>query len=107
MSISHPEQDHGHHIASVTEYLVIFFALMVLTTLTVYSAYTNLGWANLPIAILIACTKATLVILYFMHVRYSSKLVQVTAATGFFFLLVLFSITMGDYMSRVPPGTLP
>jgi cytochrome c oxidase subunit 4 len=55
----------------------------------------------------IACTKALLVVLFFMHVRWSTRLTWVVAASGFFWLLIMFTITMSDYMSRGwLPGTL-
>lgn len=88
------------HIAPIRLYFVIFGALMVFTLLTVWVSYLNLGYFNLPMALIIAITKAMLVILYFMHVRWSDRLVQVTAASGFVFLLILFSITLSDYMTR-------
>ena len=88
------------HIAPIRLYFVIFGALMVFTLLTVWVSYLNLGYFNLPVALIIAITKAMLVILYFMHVRWSDRLVQVTAASGFVFLLILFSITLSDYMTR-------
>ncbi|MFN8059799.1 MAG: cytochrome C oxidase subunit IV family protein [Vicinamibacterales bacterium] len=89
-----------HHVSSVGLYLTIFGSLMALTFLTVAIAYVDLGPLNLPVAVGIACVKATLVILFFMHVKYSSKLVQVTVATGFFFLIIMFGITLTDYGSR-------
>jgi cytochrome c oxidase subunit 4 len=63
-------------------------------------AYVDLEPFNLAIAVIVACIKATIVILFFMHVKYSSRLVQVTAATGFFFLIIMFGITLTDYLAR-------
>ena len=65
---------------------------------------SNLGSFNAPVALGIAILKATLVILYFMHVKYSSKLTKLTVATGLFFLVILLTETMMDYVSR---GFLP
>jgi cytochrome c oxidase subunit 4 len=73
---------------------------MVLTGITIGVAFINLGPFNFPLALSIAIVKATLVILFFMHAKYSSKLTKLIIATGFFFLLVLFSLTMTDYLSR-------
>jgi cytochrome c oxidase subunit 4 len=95
------------HIASVKSYVGIFLVLMVLTTVTVLVAYVNLGQLNKVVALGIASFKATLVILYFMHVKYSSRLTKVVIMSGFFFLIILLGLTMVDYGSRewtpVPP----
>jgi cytochrome c oxidase subunit 4 len=92
--------EHTHHIASKGLYLTIFLALMVLTAMTVGVTYVDLGQANLLVAMGIAVFKASLVILYFMHVRWSPKLVQVTVATSFLFFGILALFTLGDYFSR-------
>jgi len=73
---------------------------MVGTAITVAVAFVNLGSFNFPVAIGIAITKATLVILFFMHAKYSSKLTKLLVGTAFFFLLVLLTLTMTDYLSR-------
>ena len=88
------------HISPKSTYFAIFAALMVLTGTTVAVAFVDLGILNFPIALAIAILKATLVILFFMHVKYSSKLVMIMATTGFFWLLILFALTLGDYGSR-------
>ena len=90
----------AHHVAPVRLYLAIFGALMVGTIITVAVAYFDLGFLNNIVMLGIACTKALLVVLYFMHVRWSSRLTWVVAASGFFWLLILFGLTMADYMSR-------
>jgi cytochrome c oxidase subunit 4 len=90
----------GHHIASVQLYMVIFTALIVGTILTVVVAKFDFGFMNNIVMLAIACTKALLVVLYFMHVRWSSRLTWVVAASGFFWLLIMFGLTMADYMSR-------
>lgn len=92
--------EHKHHISGIGEYLAIFFALMVLTALTVWVAFQDFSPFNDVIAMSIACTKGLLVVLYFMHVKYSSKLTWVFAGSGFFWLLILFGLTMSDYISR-------
>ena len=88
------------HIAPVRSYVLIFALLMILTTITVVVAFINLGPLNFPVAISIAIVKATLVILFFMHVKYSSQLTKMIIGSGLFFLLVMFSLTMTDYLSR-------
>jgi cytochrome c oxidase subunit 4 len=103
--------DHGPahgHISPVSLYMTIFTALMVMTGLTVFAAYVDLGAFNFTVALGIAVFKATLVILYFMHVKYSSRLTKLVVMTGIFFLLILLTETMMDYASRaflpMPPA---
>ena len=81
-------------------YYAIFGTLMVLTVVTVEVATHNFGVLNFPVAIGIAITKATLVILFFMHAKYSSKLTKLFVGTAFFFLFILLTLTMTDFMSR-------
>jgi cytochrome c oxidase subunit 4 len=88
------------HVAPKSLYYLIFLALMVGTGLTVLVAKFDLGPLNNIVMLTVACAKALLVILFFMHVRWSSRLTWVIAGSGFFWLLILFSITMADYMSR-------
>ncbi len=88
------------HVAPKSLYVTIFLTLIVLTAATVGAALINLGVLSFPVALVIAITKATLVILYFMHVRYSSRLTWVVIACGFFFLLILFGLTLSDYLTR-------
>ncbi len=96
---AHPAHTHGH-VAPVSLYLTIFLALMAGTAITVAVAYLDLGFFNTAVALGIAVTKATLVILYFMHVRWASRLTWVVIAGSLFWLLLLFSIGMTDYLSR-------
>ena len=108
--------DHGDHhglphvhITPLSVYLAIFATLMVLTGVTVAVAYVNLGQLNKVIALGIASFKATLVVLYFMHVKYASRLTRLFVVTGIFFLFILLSLTMIDYGSRAwvnPPALL-
>lgn len=95
------------HISPRKTYYVIFGSLMVLTTITVIVAFINLGGLNFPVALGIAIVKATLVILFFMHLKYSSHLTKLICGTAFFFLVILFGLTLSDYLSRgwfVAPG---
>ena len=94
------------HIAPKSLYYTIFGALMVFTVVTVEVATHNFGVLNFPVAIGIAITKATLVILFFMHAKYSSKLTKLFVGTAFFFLAILLGLTMTDYLSR-GLGTYP
>jgi cytochrome c oxidase subunit 4 len=88
------------HISPKRTYYTIFALLMGLTVVTVFAAFTHLGVFNFPVAIGIAITKATLVILFFMHAKYSSRLTKLFVGMSFFFLLILFSLTLTDYLSR-------
>jgi cytochrome c oxidase subunit 4 len=90
----------AHHIVGPWVYVVILFALLVGTGLTVWASFVDLGVWNPVIALAIATTKATLVVLYFMHVRYSSKLTMLTVGAGIFMFLTLISLTLADYISR-------
>jgi cytochrome c oxidase subunit 4 len=95
------------HVAPKSLYYTIFAALMIGTILTVVVAFYDLGYLNNVVMLAIACAKALLVVLFFMHVRWSTRLTWVVAGSGFFWLLILFSITMSDYLSRGwMPGTL-
>ena len=88
------------HVSPKSTYYAIFGALMVGTVITVAAAFVNLGAMNFPVALAIALTKATLVILFFMHVKYSSALTKLFVGMAFFFLFVLFGLTLTDYLSR-------
>ncbi len=81
-------------------YYAVFAALIVGTALTVAVAFVDLGAVNNILMLGIAMTKALLVVLFFMHVRWSTRLTWVVAASGFFWLLILFGLTMQDYMTR-------
>ncbi len=81
-------------------YYAVFAALIVGTALTVAVAFIDLGALNNVLMLGIAMTKALLVVLFFMHVRWSTRLTWVVAASGFFWLLILFGLTMQDYLTR-------
>ena len=95
----------GEHVVSVTLYVAIFAALMVLTAITVAVAFVDLGALNATVALGVAVVKATLVILFFMHVKYSSRLTWLVVASGFFFLLIMIAFTLSDVVSRGWLGT--
>ena len=88
------------HVAPKSLYYTVFGALILGTFLTVVVARIDLGAMNNVAMLAIACTKALLVILFFMHVRWSSRLTWVVVASGVFWLMILFSLTMNDYMTR-------
>ncbi len=88
------------HIVPPRVYYAIFGSLMVLTGLTVAAAFVDLKVLNTVVALTIAIVKATLVVLFFMHVKYSTRLTWVVAASGVVWLAIMFSITFADYLSR-------
>jgi cytochrome c oxidase subunit 4 len=92
--------ENERHIVGPATYLLIFGALLVGTALTIGASYLELGPWNAAIALAIAVTKATLVVLFFMHIAYSSKLMKLTVAAGLFTFLILVGMSMADYISR-------
>jgi cytochrome c oxidase subunit 4 len=96
----------SEHIVSRTVYFVIFGALIFMTGVTYAAAQFDFGNAavNTVVALVIAVTKATLVILYFMHVRYSPRLTWVVVTSGFFWLAIMITLTLSDYLTRNPSG---
>ncbi len=90
----------SEHVAPPSLYVSVFLALMAGTALTVLVAFYDLGFLNNVVMLTIACIKALLVILFFMHVRWSTRLTWLVVASGFFWLLIMFSITMSDYFTR-------
>lgn len=93
----------SEHIVSAKIYLVIFGALLIMTGLTYEVALFDLGRLNVIVALTIATIKAVLVVLYFMHVRHSSRLTWVIVVSGFFWLAIMIALTMSDYLTR-PEG---
>ena len=90
----------SHHVPSLKLYFTVFAILLIGTALTVLVAFFDLGPLNNVMMLTIAIVKAMFVILYFMHVRWSSRLTWVVVASGFVWLLIMFTFTMTDYLSR-------
>ena len=91
---------HEEHVVGPKIYGIIFGSLLIFTAITVGASYLELGVFNAVVALGIACIKAVLVILFFMHVKYSSRLTKLTVAAGFFTFIVLITMSMTDYISR-------
>ena len=89
-----------HQIITPATSGMVFGTLLIFTGVTVGAAYIDLGIFNPVVALAIACFKAVVVILFFMHVKYQSNLIKLTVAAGFFTFLVLITMTMSDYISR-------
>jgi cytochrome c oxidase subunit IV len=91
----------SEHIVPVRVYVTIFLVLLAGTALTVLAAFQDFPWYfNTIVAMTIAVTKATFVVLYFMHVRYSTRLVWVIVASALFWMVILFALTFSDYQTR-------
>ncbi|MGH9465270.1 MAG: cytochrome C oxidase subunit IV family protein [Thermoanaerobaculia bacterium] len=105
--------DPGEHATSIRTYLLVFGALMLGTAITVWVAFFDLGVLNNVVALGIALIKATLVVLFFMHLAHASRLAKLVCVAGFFWLLILFGITLTDYSTREflenqdPVATMP
>ena len=89
-----------HHVVPLSHYIGVFVALIVLTGATYWTALMDLGWLNTPVAMTIAIVKAALVVLIFMHVKYSNKLVQTLVVASVLWLLIMFAFTGQDYLTR-------
>jgi cytochrome c oxidase subunit 4 len=100
MSEQYEQAEQTHHIVSPKVYVVILLALLVGTGLTVWASFLELGIWNPIVALAIATGKALLVVLFFMHVKYSTKLTKLTVGAALFMFLALISMTLADYMSR-------
>lgn len=98
-NVTNPEHAE-HHVVTPGVYSIVFGTLLFFTGLTVVAAYIQMGIFNPVVALAIASTKAVIVILFFMHVKYQSKLVKMTVGAGFFTFLVLITMTLSDYISR-------
>ncbi len=92
--------DSLNHIVSPKIYITVGTALLILTGATAAISFIDLGVFNAVVALFIACCKASIVVLFFMHVKYSSKLTKLTLFSGLFTFSVLIALTMSDYMTR-------
>jgi cytochrome c oxidase subunit 4 len=103
----------GEHVTSIRTYLLVFTALMAGTAITVWVAFFDLGILNNVVALGVALIKATLVVLFFMHLAHASRLAKLVCVGAFLWLLFLFGITLTDYTTREflptqdPVPTLP
>lgn len=95
----------SEHIVSPKIYATIFIALIIGTSLTTWAAFQNFGPFNIVIALGIATMKASLVVLFFMHARYSPKRTQLVIVCALFWLAIMLSLTLSDYQTRSPRQT--
>jgi cytochrome c oxidase subunit 4 len=94
----------SEHIVEKKIYYTVFGSLMVLLGATITIAYIHLGKLNVIAALTIAVIKAVLIVLYFMHIRYSTRLLWIFVCAGFFWLGILFALSFSDFLTR---GWLP
>jgi cytochrome c oxidase subunit IV len=95
-----PEHAAPVHVSAVRSYVLILLALLVLTGTTVAVAFQDLGVLNDVAALTIAVTKMMLVVLFFMHAKYSTRLTKIVIVSGIGWMLILIGFTLSDYMSR-------
>jgi cytochrome c oxidase subunit IV len=95
------ENESTHHIVSPKTYLAVILTLMALTGITVWVATIDLQQFNIVAALAIATCKATLVVLFFMHAKYTPRRTQLVIIAGIFWLAILLFMTMSDYITRV------
>ncbi len=95
-----------HSVLPVRTYVTVFVVLICLTGLTVFASRMQLGGLAMTVALLIAGAKTTVVMLWFMEVKFSEKLIKIIAGAGFFWLAILIALSLADYMTRDWP-TLP
>ena len=104
----HHGEDHEHHVVPLKTYYIIFGLLMVFLLITVLAAEFDFGervgpnfaWMNIIVALIIAVVKATLIVMYFMHVKFSSRLVALFSVSAYFFVAIMFMLTYADYLTR-------
>ena len=92
--------EHSEHIVSPKIYAAVLTALLVGTYLTVQAAKVDLGRLNIVVALTIATIKMSLVILFFMHGKYSPRRTQLVIVAGFFWLAIMLGLTLQDYSTR-------
>lgn len=88
------------HVVPTRVYLTVFAVLMALLILTMWVAFLPLGSLNLPVAMLIAVVKGVIIVMYFMEVKYGSKLLWVFVSSSFLFLVIFLVLTLNDYATR-------
>lgn len=100
MSHGHEEEHHHVHVIGYGSHTLVYAGLIVLTGLTVAAAGIDIGRLNLTVAMVIATMKASLVLAYFMHVKYEKIYLQALILGATFFMFVVFCLTFADYITR-------
>lgn len=105
--LEHASSEHTeHHVVPISQYVLVFTALMALLILTLVVAMWNLGPWSIVIAMVVAVAKAAFIVTFFMHLKWSSPMVRFFGLAALFWLLIMFAFTFGDYLTR-GPVTLP
>ena len=94
--------EHSEHIVSPKIYVTIFIALIIGTSLTTWAAFQDFGPFNIVIALAIATAKASLVVLFFMHAKYSVRRTRLVIVCAIFWLGIMLALTLSDYQTRQP-----
>lgn len=90
----------AHHVIPIRVYLTIITTLMILTIVTVWVAFYDFGFLNTVLAVGIACVKALLVVMFFMHLKYSARILWLYAGAGAVFFIIMIALLLSDYRSR-------
>jgi cytochrome c oxidase subunit 4 len=90
----------SEHILPIRNYVIVYVALLALLAATVGAAYIDLGWFNFTLTMIIAVAKAAMILMIFMHVRYSDRLTWVFSTAAFLWLAILIGLTLNDYFTR-------
>ena len=93
------------HVDSIKTYALVFIGLIIATVATTAVAFVDLGNFSVVVALVIAVTKMMLVALFFMHVRYSTKLTRLVIVGGLLWLAILLLLTLSDFFTRGWMGT--
>ena len=94
-------QEHSeHHIVPKRVYALVFTTLIIMTWVTAWISTVDLGSMNIWVALSIAVFKATIVVLFFMHVKYGTRLTKMIVCAGILWLMFLLFVTMGDIWTR-------
>ena len=94
------QEEHNEHISSYKLLFGVLVSLLILTGVSVGVSYIDMGFFNVPIALLVASTKATIVLLFFMHMKYESKVIAISFTSTFLFLCIMISFTFWDVAFR-------
>lgn len=100
METQNVDTHENHHVLSYTQLGIILAILLVLTGITVGVSYVDLGFFNVPVALGIACTKVTFVLLFFMHLKYEGPLINISFMSTVTFLIIMIGFTFWDVAFR-------
>ena len=99
-NINSQDTDTDHHVLSYGQLAMVLGVLLVLTVITVAVSYVHLGFLNVPVALGIACTKVTFVLLFFMHLKYEGRVINISFLSTVGFLIIMIGFTFWDVAFR-------